>query len=150
MLPLQRPAPQRPRRAGANPFRTARRHGRKYLHHPAHHNLIITDGAEVRFGNHVFIAPNCCFTTADHALDAEQRRAGLEVAKPIRVGNDVWIGAGTTVLAGASIGDGTVIGAGSVVKGEIPAGVIAVGVPCRVLRKITEADKRRYPTAPEL
>ncbi len=116
----------------------------------SNHNLIITDGAEVRFGNHVFIAPNCCFTTADHALDAEQRRAGLEVAKPIRVGNDVWIGAGTTVLAGASIGDGTVIGAGSVVKGEIPAGVIAVGVPCRVLRKITEADKRRYPTAPEL
>lgn len=112
----------------------------------SNHNLIITDGAEVRFGNHVFVAPNCCFTTADHALDAAQRRAGMEVANPIRVGNDVWIGAGTTVLAGAAIGDGTVIGAGSVVKGNIPAGVLAAGVPCRVLRKITEEDKRRYPT----
>ena len=111
----------------------------------ANHNLVITDGAEVTFGDHVFIAPNCCFTTAEHALDAEQRWAGMEIAKPIKVGSDVWIGAGSTVLAGAVIGDGAVIGAGSVVKGVIPPGVVAAGVPCKVLRKITEEDKCRYP-----
>ena len=111
----------------------------------SNHNLIITDGAKVTFGDNVFIAPNCCFTTAEHALDPEMRKAGIEIAKPITVGNNVWIGAGSTVLAGAVIGDNTVIGAGSVVKGEIPANVVAVGVPCKVLRPITEADKTRYP-----
>lgn len=111
----------------------------------SNHNLVITDGAKVTFGDNVFIAPNCCFTTAEHALDPEMRKAGIEIAKPITVGNNVWIGAGSTVLAGAVIGDNTVIGAGSVVKGEIPANVIAVGVPCKVLRPITEADKTRYP-----
>lgn len=110
----------------------------------SNHNLVITDGAKVTFGDNVFIAPNCCFTTAEHALDPEMRKAGIEIAKPITVGNNVWIGAGSTVLAGAVIGDNTVIGAGSVVKGEIPANVIAVGVPCKVLRPITEADKTRY------
>lgn len=111
----------------------------------SNHNLIITDGAKVTFGDNVFIAPNCCFTTAEHALDPEMRKAGIEIAKPITVGSNVWIGAGSTVLAGAVIGDNTVIGAGSVVKGEIPANVIAVGVPCKVLRPITEADQTRYP-----
>lgn len=111
----------------------------------SNHNLVITDGAKVTFGDNVFIAPNCCFTTAEHALDPEMRKAGIEIAKPITVGSNVWIGAGSTVLAGAVIGDNTVIGAGSVVKGEIPANVVAVGVPCKVLRPITEADKTRYP-----
>ena len=97
------------------------------------------------FGNHVFIAPNCCFTTAEHAIDAEQRIEGLEVALPIVVGNNVWIGAGSIILGGVTIGDNTVIGAGSVVTKNIPANVIAVGTPCRVLRKITEKDKERYP-----
>lgn len=55
----------------------------------SNHNLIITDGAEVTFGNNVFIAPNCCFTTAEHAIDPQQRRDGLEIAKPITVGNNV-------------------------------------------------------------
>lgn len=111
----------------------------------SNHNLVITDGAKVTFGDHVFIAPNCCFTTAQHAIDPEQRKAGLETAGPITVGNNVWIGAGTTVLAGVTIGDDSVIGAGSVVTKSIPAGVVAFGVPCRVVRKITEADKTRYP-----
>lgn len=111
----------------------------------SNHNLIITDGAKVTFGDNVFIAPNCCFTTAEHALDPEMRKTGIEIAKPITVGNNVWIGAGSTVLAGAVIEDNTVIGAGSVVKGEIPANVIAVGIPYKVLRPITEADKTRYP-----
>lgn len=111
----------------------------------SNHNLVITDGAQVTFGSYVFIAPNCCFTTAEHAIDPEQRKAGLEVAKPIRVEDNVWIGAGTTVLAGVTIGKNSVIGAGSVVSRSIPEGVVAVGVPCRVLREITAEDKTRYP-----
>ena len=111
----------------------------------SNHNLIITDGADVTFGSHVFIAPNCCFTTAEHAIDPEQRRAGIEIAKPITVGDNVWIGAGSTILAGVTIGDNTVIGAGSVVTKSIPANVVAVGVPCRVLREITDEDRYRYP-----
>lgn len=111
----------------------------------SNHNLVITDGAPVTFGSHVFVAPNCCFTTAEHAIDPEQRKAGLEIAKPITIGSNVWIGAGTTVLAGVTIGDDSVIGAGSVVSRSIPEGVVAVGVPCRVLRKITAEDRTRYP-----
>lgn len=114
-------------------------------HFYSNHNLVITDGARVEFGDNVFIAPNCCFTTAEHAIDPVQRREGFEVAMPIKVGNDVWIGAGCVILAGVTIGDGSVIGAGSVVTNDIPAGVVAVGVPCRVKREITEADKSRYP-----
>lgn len=111
----------------------------------SNHNLIITAGAMVKFGNNVFIAPNVCFTTAEHAIDPEMRKSGVEIAKPITVGNNVWIGAGSTILAGTIIGDNTVIGAGSVVKGEIPENVVAVGVPCKVKRKITEEDKHTYP-----
>lgn len=111
----------------------------------ANHNLVIQDGAKVTFGDNVFIGPNCCFTTAEHPTDPEQRKSGLEIAKPVTVGSNVWIGAGSTVLAGVTVGDNTVIGAGSVVTKSIPANVVAVGVPCRVLREITEADKTRYP-----
>ncbi|MBE6582631.1 MAG: sugar O-acetyltransferase [Ruminococcaceae bacterium] len=114
-------------------------------HFFANHNCQILDGAKVTFGDYVFIAPNCVFTTAEHAIDAEQRNAGLEVALPITVGNNVWIGAGTVVLGGVTIGDNTVIGAGSIVTKDIPANVIAVGVPCRVMREITEEDKNKYP-----
>jgi len=115
----------------------------------ANRNCQIQDGGGVTFGDHVFIGPNCTFTTAEHALDAQQRNAGMEVAMPIRVGSSVWFGAGCTVLAGVTIGDNAVIGAGSVVTRDIPGNVIAAGVPCRVLRPITEDDKYRYPLAPE-
>jgi len=111
----------------------------------ANYNCQILDGGKVTFGDHVFIAPNCCFTTEEHAIDAKQRNQGLEVALPIVVGNNVWIGAGSTIWGGVTIGDNTVIGAGSVVTKDIPANVIAVGVPCRVLREITEKDKEKYP-----
>ncbi|MGF3056654.1 sugar O-acetyltransferase [Microbacterium sp. YY-01] len=111
----------------------------------SNHNLVITDGAHVTFGDNVFVAPNCCFTTAEHAIDPEMRKAGIEVAKPITVGNNVWIGAGVVVLAGVTIGDNTVIGAGSVVTKDIPANVVAVGVPCTVARPITAADTNTYP-----
>ncbi|MBU9744984.1 sugar O-acetyltransferase [Lachnospiraceae bacterium ASD3451] len=111
----------------------------------ANYNCIILDGAKVIFGDNVFIAPNCCFTTAGHALDVEQRNRGLEIAYPITVGNNVWIGANVSVLPGVTIGDNTIIGAGSVVTKDIPSGVIAVGNPCRPVREITEADRDKYP-----
>ena len=108
------------------------------------HNCIILDGAKVTFGDNVFIAPNCTFSTAGHPLDSRQRNQGLEYAYPITVGDNVWIGSSVTVLPGVTIGSNTVIGAGSVVNRDIPDGVVAVGNPCRVLRKITEEDKKKY------
>lgn len=115
----------------------------------SNHNLIITDGAKVIFGNNVFVAPNCCFTTAEHAIDPEMRKNGVEVAKPITVGNNVWIGSGCTILAGVEIGDNAVIGAGSVVNKNIPANTISVGVPCKPIKTICEEDKLRYPFSSE-
>ena len=101
----------------------------------ANHNLVILDAAPVVFGDNVFIAPNCCFTTAGHPIDVEQRNKGLEYAHPITVGNNVWIGAGVTVLPGVSIGDNVTIGAGSLVNRDIPSGSVAVGVPCKVIKQ---------------
>ena len=109
------------------------------------HNCTILDGAPVTFGDNVFIGPNCVFSTAGHALDAQQRSSGLEIARPITVGNNVWFGANVAVLPGVCIGDDTVVGAGSVVSRDLPSGVIAVGSPCRVLRPITPADREKYP-----
>lgn len=111
----------------------------------ANHNCIMLDGARITFGDNVFIAPNCVFTTAGHALDETQRNAGLEIALPITVGNSVWFGANVTVLPGVTIGDNVIIGAGSVVTKDIPSGVVAVGNPCRIMRKITDADREKYP-----
>lgn len=111
----------------------------------SNYNLVLLDGAPITFGDNVFIAPNCVFTTAAHPIDTAQRNAGLEVALPITVGDNVWFGANVTVLPGVTIGSDTVIGAGSVVTKDIPSGVVAVGSPCRVLRPITDADKHKYP-----
>ncbi|WP_136606456.1 sugar O-acetyltransferase [Paenibacillus dokdonensis] len=111
------------------------------------HNTVMLDAAKITFGENVFIAPNCGFYTAGHALDVEQRNQGLEIALPITVGNNVWIGGGVSILPGITIGDNTVIGSGSVVTKSIPSGVIAAGNPCKVIREITEADKDKYPRA---
>ncbi len=102
----------------------------------ANHNLVILDGNKVKFGDNVFVAPNCAFYTAGHPLDYKERNKGLEYAKPIKVGNNVWIGGNVTVLPGVSIGDNVVIGAGSVVTKDISSNVIAVGNPCRVIKEI--------------
>lgn len=107
----------------------------------SNHNLVILDCAEVTFGDTVFVGPNCGFYTAIHPIDAHQRNTGIELAKPIKVGSDVWFGGGVTVLPGVTIGNNVVIGAGSVVVKDIPSGIVAVGNPCKPIRKITEADK---------
>lgn len=108
----------------------------------ANHNLVILDGAKVTFGDNVFVAPDCGFYTAGHPLDADRRNKGLEYAKPITVGNNVWFGGGVKVMPGVTIGDRAVIGGGSVVTKDIPANMIAVGNPCKPIREITEADAR--------
>lgn len=107
-------------------------------------DCVILDEATVKFGDNVFIAPQCGFYTAGHPLDSERRNKGLEYAYPITVGNNVWIGANVTVLPGVTIGDNTVIGAGSVVTRSIPSNVLSAGNPCRVIREITDEDKKRY------
>lgn len=107
----------------------------------ANHNLVILDGAKVTFGDHVFIAPNCGFYTAGHPIDSQRRNKGLEYAYPITVGNNVWFGAGVQVMPGVTIGDNVVIGGGSIVVKDIPSNSVAVGNPCRVIRKITEEDE---------
>lgn len=99
-------------------------------------NCVILDEAKVRFGDNVFIGPNCGFYTACHPFDPEQRNRGLEYARPVTVGDNVWIGAQVCVLPGVTIGDNCVIGAGSVVSRDIPAGTLAFGNPCRVVRKL--------------
>ena len=104
---------------------------------------------QVEIGDNVFVGPYCTLAAGTHSLIAEERRIRLgadgilhdfEYGRPIRIGNDVWIAANVTVCGGVTIGDGSVIGAGSVVTEDIPAGVLAAGNPCRVIRAITEKD----------
>lgn len=109
----------------------------------ANHNTVILDGGKVTFGDNVYIAPNCGFHTAGHPIDFERRNQGLEYAYPITVGDNVWIGAGVQVMPGVTIGSDVVIGGGSVVVKDIPDHSVAVGNPCRVIRKITEEDKAK-------
>lgn len=103
-------------------------------------NLVILDGAKVTIGDNVFIAPNTGIYTAGHPLEKDLRNQGLEYAKPVHIGNNVWIGAGVSIMPGVTIGDDTVIGVGSVVTRSIPSGVVAVGNPCKVLKKIASTD----------
>ena len=110
----------------------------------ANHNLVILDCAKVTFGNDVFIAPDCGFYTAGHPVDAASRNEGWEYAYPINVGNDVWIGGGVKVMPGVTIGNNVVIGGGSVVVKDIPDNSIAVGNPCKVIKKIESGKAREY------
>lgn len=101
----------------------------------------LLDCGQISIGNNTLIGPNVSMYSANHSLDAEERIAGALIPEPISVGNRVWIGGGSIILSGVTIGDDTVIGAGSVVTHDIPAGVIAAGNPCKIIRKITPADK---------
>ena len=100
------------------------------------HNVYLMDCAEIKFGKKCFVGPNCGFYTAIHPLDVEKRNAGFEMAKPVTLGDNIWIGGGVTILPGVTIGDNSVIGAGSIVTKDIPSGVVAFGNPCKVIRKI--------------
>ena len=94
-------------------------------------------------GYTLFIAPSCGFHTSGHPIDFERRNQGLEYAYPITVGDNVWIGAGVQDMPGVTIGSNVVIGGGSVVTRDIPANSVAVGNPCRVIRPITDADRKK-------
>ena len=104
------------------------------------HNIYLMDCAKIELGKKCFIGPNCGFYTAIHPLDVDKRNAGFEMAKPISIGDNVWIGADVSILPGVNIGDNSVIGAGSVVTKDIPAGVLAFGNPCKVIRKLSEEN----------
>ena len=102
-------------------------------------NCVFLDVAPIRIGSDTLIGPGVHIYAATHPLDATVRRAGLESGSPVTIGHDVWIGGSTVVCPGVTIGPGTVIGAGSVVDRSIPAGVLAVGNPCRVVRHLGTA-----------
>ncbi len=110
----------------------------------SNYNLIILDCAKVSIGDNVLIAPNVGIYTAGHPLHYEKRNEQYEYAFPIEIGNNVWIGGNVVINPGVSIGDNTVIGSGSVVTKNIPDNVIAVGNPCKVVREITDDDKKYY------
>lgn len=105
------------------------------------HGAYLMDGAPVRIGARCFVGPDFGAYTAQHPLVAEQRNRGLERALPVTVGDDCWIGARVSVMPGVTIGPGCVIGAGSVVTKDVPAGWLALGVPCRCVRPVTDADR---------
>jgi maltose O-acetyltransferase len=100
----------------------------------------ILDNNEVRFGNHVMVGPAVQFLTAAHSLDAEERNRGLEVAKPITIGDNVWIGGGAILLPGVTIGRNAVVGAGAVVTKNVLTNTIAAGNPARVIRELSHSS----------
>ena len=112
-------------------------HGFAFLNY----NCVILDTSPVHIGTGTFIAPGVCLACSGHAIDPEQRSQGIGTSAPIAIEENVWLGANVTVCGGVTIGAGAVIGAGSVVNHDIPANVIAAGVPCKVIRPITEKDK---------
>ena len=107
-------------------------------------NCTILDVAKVVIGDNVMFAPNVSLYTAGHPLHPDSRNSGYEYGIGITIGNNVWIGGNTVVNPGVSIGDNAVIGSGSVVTKDIPANVIAAGNPCKIIREITEADRKYY------
>ena len=102
------------------------------------HNIYLMDCAKITIGKKCFIGPNCGFYTAIHPTIVEKRNEGLEMAKPITLSDNIWIGADVTILPGIKIGEGSIIGAKSLVSKDIPAGVIAFGNPCKVVKRVID------------
>lgn len=111
----------------------------------ANFGLVALDVAPITLGDDVQIGPNVQLLTPTHPVEPEPRRQKWEAAKPIKIGNNVWLGGGAIVLPGVTIGDNTVVGAGSVVTRDLPANVIAVGNPARVIRSIDGAGAAPAP-----
>ena len=107
-------------------------------------NLTAVDDGHIYVGDYVMIAPNVTIATAAHPIEPSLRREAVQYNVDVHIGNNVWIGAGAVILPGVTIGENSVIGAGSVVTKDIPANVVAVGNPCRVLREIGERDRESY------
>lgn len=107
-------------------------------------NLTILDCAKVTIGDNCMFGPNVNIYTAGHPIHAELRNTGYEYAFPVTIGNNVWIGGNTVINPNVTIGDNTVIGSGSVVTKDIPSNVVSVGNPCRVIKQITDEDKKYY------
>lgn len=110
----------------------------------ANFDCIMLDAGGIEIGNKVLFGPRVGIYTSDHALHPEERAAGACRARPVRIGNRVWLGAGVHVNGGVTIGADTVVGSGSVVTKDLPSGVIAAGIPARPLRDITEADRTGF------
>ena len=110
----------------------------------ANFNLTLVDDTHIYVGDHTMIGPNVVLATAGHPILPELRPLAYQYNMPIHIGKNCWLGAGVIVLPGITIGDNSVIGAGSVVTKDIPANVVAVGNPCKVLREINEHDKEFY------
>jgi acetyltransferase-like isoleucine patch superfamily enzyme len=111
----------------------------------ANYNFIVLDGNYVRIGDNVWIAPNVGIYAAGHPLDVEDRIAGEEYAFPVTIEDNVWIGGSVSIIGGVTIGRNSVVAAGSVVIRDVPPDTLVAGNPARVVRKITAADKNKYP-----
>ena len=107
--------------------------GKNFL---ANYNVTILDIAPVHIGDYVMIAPNTLITTVNHPMNPSGRRKHLGIAKPVTIGNDVWIGANVTILPGVTIGNNVVVAAGAVVTKDVPDNVLVGGVPARVIKEI--------------
>lgn len=110
----------------------------------ANYNLTLVDDTDIYVGDYTMFGPNVTVVTAAHPIQPMLREKVLQYNVPVHIGRNVWIGAGVTILPGITIGDNSVIGAGSIVTKDIPANVVAVGNPCRVMRSIGEKDNKYY------
>ena len=110
----------------------------------ANFGLTMVDDTHIYVGDCTMFGPNVVVATAGHPILPELREKAYQYNMPVRIGRNCWIGAGALIMPGVTIGDNTVIGAGSVVTKDIPANVVAVGNPCRVLREINEHDREFY------
>lgn len=110
----------------------------------ANFGCVMLDPGEIIIGDNVLFGPRVSIYTSRHAFNAQERAAGACYAKPVKIGNNVWVGGGVHMDHGITIGDNTVIGAGSVITRDIPSNVVAAGVPCRVIREITEDEATDY------
>jgi len=117
-------------------------HFGKYVY--ANFNLTLVDDTHIYVGDNTMFGPNVTIATAGHPIFPELREKAYQFNLPVRIGKNCWLGAGVIVVPGVTIGDNTVIGAGSVVTKDIPANVVAVGNPCKVIREINEYDKEYY------